>query len=109
MGNCLRREASVDVSGSDTLIPLPVPRLQLRSSEIRDGGPVKRRMVWVEDERFSGWCCADCRWAVTAPSLYTTVAVLAFNRSARENFDKHDCVAATNDHHARVQVAGTTN
>jgi len=51
-------------------------------------------MIWAEDEDFTGWCCSHCRWAVIAPRLDTTVAALAFNRSAEESFNKHSCAAS---------------
>jgi len=51
-------------------------------------------MIWAEDEDFTGWCCSECRWAVAAPHLDTTVAALAFNRSAEESFKKHFCAAS---------------
>src|SRR5437899_8906133 len=35
---------------------------------------VTKRMIWAEDEDFTGWCCSHCRWAFTAPRLDTTVA-----------------------------------
>ncbi len=60
----------------------------------RGTSSVTKRMVWAEDEDFTGWCCSQCRWAVTAPRLDTTVAALAFNRSAEEGFNKHSCVAS---------------
>jgi hypothetical protein len=50
-----------------------------------------RRMIWVEDERFSGWCCSYCEGDLTAPRLDSTVATLAFNRVAQETFEKHQC------------------
>jgi len=55
---------------------------------------VTKRMIWAEDEDFTGWCCSHCRWAVIAPRLDTTVAALAFNRSAEESFNKHSCAAS---------------
>lgn len=53
-----------------------------------------RRMIWIEDEAFTGWCCSLCMWGLTAPKLHTTVAALAFNRVAQESFDKHECAEA---------------
>jgi hypothetical protein len=54
-----------------------------------------KRMIWVEDECFTGWCCSQCPWGVIAPRLESTVAALAFNRVAQEGFDKHDCTGST--------------
>jgi hypothetical protein len=52
---------------------------------------MEKRMIWIEDEHFTGWCCAECPWDMTAPRLESTVAALAFNRLAQETFDKHQC------------------
>jgi hypothetical protein len=57
-------------------------------------------MIWIEDEQFTGWCCSHCPWEITAPRLESTVAALAFNRVAQENFDKHACAGST---HAEPQ------
>jgi hypothetical protein len=50
-----------------------------------------KRMIWIDGDTFTGWCCSSCEWGVTAPRLESTVAVLAFNRVAQESFDKHAC------------------
>jgi hypothetical protein len=50
-----------------------------------------RRMIWAEDDEFTGWCCSDCQWGIIMPRLESTVAALAFNRLAQEEFQKHDC------------------
>jgi hypothetical protein len=54
---------------------------------------MQRRMIWVEGDDFTGWCCSACHWGMTAPRLDSTVAALAFNRVAQESFEKHDCKA----------------
>jgi hypothetical protein len=54
-----------------------------------------RRMIWAEDDDFTGWCCSDCTWGLVAPHLESTVAALAFNRVAQENFEKHACTLST--------------
>jgi hypothetical protein len=48
-------------------------------------------MIWIEDEQFTGWCCSHCHWGITAPRLESSVAALAFNRVAQENFETHEC------------------
>jgi hypothetical protein len=53
-----------------------------------------RRMIWIEDEAFIGWCCPQCPWGITLPRLDSTAAALAFNRHAQESFEKHDCTAS---------------
>jgi hypothetical protein len=53
-----------------------------------------RRMIWAEDENFTGWCCSHCAWGLVAPRLESTVAALAFNRLAQESFDQHVCTRA---------------
>ena len=50
-----------------------------------------RRMVWADEEDFTGWCCSCCEWGLIAPPFESTVAVLAFNRVAQEDFEKHGC------------------
>ena len=52
---------------------------------------MQKRMIRVEDERFTGRCCSHCEWGLTAPRLESTVAALAFNRLAQETFAKHAC------------------
>jgi hypothetical protein len=41
-----------------------VLRPSLASSNLRTQEKVRmyKRMVWVEDEHFTGWCCPDCPW-----------------------------------------------
>jgi len=68
---------------------------------------VTKRMIWAEDEDFTGWRCCQCRWTVIAPRLDTTVAVLAFNRIAQEGFEKHRCVPTSEKPKARAQSAST--
>ena len=51
-----------------------------------------KRLVWIEDEQFTGYCCSQCNWGITAPRLESTVAALAFNRLAHEDFEKHVCI-----------------
>ena len=63
--------------------------------------PMSRRIIWIEDETFTGWCCSHCTWGFTAPRLESTVAALAFNRVAQEGFDKHDCTGSRNQEEAR--------
>ena len=55
-----------------------------------------RRMIWIEDDEFTGWCCSDCQWGIIVPRLESTVAALAFNRVAQEEFQKHDCGTGAN-------------
>ncbi len=54
---------------------------------------MERRLIWVDGDTFSGWCCSDCDWGMTAPRLQSTVAALAFNRLAQQTFDNHNCKA----------------
>ncbi len=55
---------------------------------------MERRLIWVDGDTFSGWCCSGCQWGMIAPRLESTVAALAFNRLAQQTFDKHDCQVA---------------
>ena len=56
---------------------------------------MNKRLIWVEDDDFAGWCCSQCTWGISAPRLESTVAALAFNRLAQETFEKHKCAANT--------------
>jgi hypothetical protein len=47
---------------------------------------MNKRLIWVEGDDFTGWCCSHCPWGITAPHLESTVAALAFNRVAHEDF-----------------------
>jgi hypothetical protein len=53
---------------------------------------MNKQLIWIDDDDFSGWCCSRCTWGMTAPRLESTVAALAFNRVAQEDFEKHTCV-----------------
>jgi hypothetical protein len=46
---------------------------------------MSKRLIWVEGDDFTGWCCSHCTWGITAPHLESTVAALAFNRVAQES------------------------
>jgi hypothetical protein len=50
-----------------------------------------KRLIRVDGDDFSGWCCSRCPWGMTTPLLESTVAALAFNRVAQEDFEKHNC------------------
>jgi hypothetical protein len=50
-----------------------------------------RRLISVDGDDFSGWCCSRCTWGITAPLFESTVAALAFNRVAHDDFEKHTC------------------
>jgi hypothetical protein len=52
---------------------------------------MNKRLIWVDGDDFTGWCCSHCTWGITAPHLDSTVAALAFNRTAQEDFEKHRC------------------
>ena len=69
--------------------PVPIP------TPICKGRRMNKRLIWVEGDDFSGWCCANCQWGMTAPHLDSTVAALAFNRLAQETFEKHNCLDGT--------------
>jgi hypothetical protein len=56
---------------------------------------MQRRMIWAEDDHFTGWCCSHCHWSLIAPHLESTVAALVFNRFAEEDFAQHDCTGCT--------------
>jgi hypothetical protein len=50
-----------------------------------------KRLIRVEGDDFTGWCCSRCPWGFTTPRLDSNVAALAFNRLAQETFDRHGC------------------
>ena len=56
---------------------------------------MSKRLIRVEGDDFTGWCCSHCPWGLTAPYLESTVAALAFNRLAQETFEKHRCADST--------------
>ena len=51
-----------------------------------------KRLIRVDGDDFSGWCCSRCTWGMTTPLLESTVAALAFNRVAQEDFERHSCI-----------------
>ena len=55
-----------------------------------------RHMIRIEDREFTGWCCSDCQWEIVVPRLESTVAAIAFNRVAQDEFRKHDCATGSN-------------
>jgi len=55
------------------------------------GRRMSKRLIWVDADDFTGWCCSHCTWGFSAPHLESTVAALAFNRLAQETFEKHSC------------------
>jgi hypothetical protein len=52
-------------------------------------------MIWIEDEKVTGWCCSNCVWGIAAPRLDSTVAAIKFNSVAQESFEQHDCEGST--------------
>jgi len=52
---------------------------------------MNKRLIWVDGDDFTGWCCSHCPWDMTAPRLESTVAALAFNRLAQKTFERHRC------------------
>jgi hypothetical protein len=57
---------------------------------------VNKRLIWVDGDDFTGWCCSHCTWGITAPHLDSTVAALAFNRLAQADFERHNCAQSAN-------------
>ncbi len=55
---------------------------------------MNKRLIRVEGDDFTGWCCSHCPWDMITPRLESTVAALAFNRLAQKNFEKHRCDSA---------------
>ena len=63
------------------------------------GRRMNKRLIWVEGDDFTGWCCSHCTWGIIAPYLESTVAALAFNRLAQGTFEKHTCADGNNQDH----------
>src|SRR5262249_10882222 len=57
----------------------------------RKGNCMSKRLIWVDGDDFTGWCCSHCTWGLSAPYLDSSAATLAFNRLAHETFEKHGC------------------
>ena len=68
--------------------------LQSRAHACKGRG-MNKRLIWVDGDDFTGWCCSRCNWGVIAPRLESTAATLAFNRVTQESFEKHDCTGST--------------
>jgi len=94
VGDCLLRGAWVLFACSISFIFLACSGSSARGGIPRIGTPMAKRMIWVEDEHFTGWCCSRCPWGVIAPCLESTVAALAFNRVAQDGFEKHECAGS---------------
>jgi len=58
---------------------------EVRPSLIKEDR-MNRRMIWVGDDEYAGWCCSECSWSIVVPHLDSMVAALAFNRVAQEEF-----------------------
>jgi hypothetical protein len=56
---------------------------------------MRKRLIRIEGDDFTAWCCSHCTWGITAPRFESTVAALAFNRLAQETFEKHNCTDST--------------
>jgi hypothetical protein len=52
---------------------------------------MNKHLISIDGDDFSGWCCSRCTWGMTTPLLESTVAALAFNRLAQEDFERHTC------------------
>jgi hypothetical protein len=87
----LLTEAPLSLSHSKNPVENPDNFCSLEREILDMNTPPKRRMIWVDDDTLTGWCCSHCEWGIIAPHLETTVAVLAFNRIAQEDFAKHGC------------------
>ncbi len=46
---------------------------------------MNKRLISIDGDNFSGWCCSRCTWGITTPVPESTVATLAFNRVAQED------------------------
>jgi hypothetical protein len=64
-----------------------------------------KRLIWVDGDNFSGWCCSHCSWGMTVPHLDSTVAALAFNRTARKIL-KSTIAPSTETKHGRAPLSG---
>jgi hypothetical protein len=53
-----------------------------------------RSLIWISDQRVTGWACTHCSWTYELPALLSDPeAKSAYDRLASGKFDKHDCKA----------------
>jgi hypothetical protein len=53
-----------------------------------------RSLIWISDQRVTGWACTHCGWNYELPSLLRDPeAKSAYDRLASGKFAKHDCAA----------------
>jgi hypothetical protein len=65
---------------------------------------MSRRMIWVEDERLTGWCCSHCEWGLTAPRL-AACGKTRFEAMAKSGlFGSNPQGYKATDNHAQVSL-----
>ena len=53
-----------------------------------------RSLIWISDQRTTGWACTHCGWTYELPPLLSDPeAKGAYDRLASGKFEKHDCKA----------------
>jgi hypothetical protein len=53
-----------------------------------------RSLIWISDQRVTGWACTHCSWTYEVPPLLSDPeAKRAYDRLASGKFEKHDCAA----------------
>ena len=53
---------------------------------------MSRFLMWVADQRLTGWSCSECEWTYPLPALLSDAeARNAFDRLANSKFENHDC------------------
>ena len=55
---------------------LQIASLDVLPTEQTNGTRIPRRLIWIEDEEFAGWCCSHCEWGLTAPGEHGCCARL---------------------------------
>lgn len=54
---------------------------------------MERSLIWVDCDP-TGWCCSNCGWKCSVPTLLSDKeAMAAYDRLAAAKFREHDCAA----------------
>jgi hypothetical protein len=53
---------------------------------------MSRFLMWVAEQRLTGWSCSECEWTYPLPPLLSNAeARSAFDRLAAAKFEDHEC------------------
>jgi hypothetical protein len=66
---------------------------------------MNKRLIRVDGDDFTGWCCSHCPWDMITPRLESTVAALALTGSLRKLLKSTGATTAlAESHHARAHL-----